>query len=380
MNVCVVQPNGDTVSETFLRGYEELFPGRVTVLCGIRPRIKGRRLTLADRLERLGIRASRYLQRQPVAWEVTQLMRRVIERHRPQVILAQYGPTGVRLSPACALARVPLVVYFHGGDANNYETVRTQGEAYRRMFQQAAGIVAVSRAMVARLHELGAPLEKLHYVPSGACCTRFHGAAPQAAPPRFLAVGRFIECKGQPYALAAFAEVLRQVPAARLKLIGEGAGLAFARQLAVQLGIAHAVEFLGPQSHDRVAAEMRAARAVVHPSLVASTGDSEGTPVVVMEAGAAGLPVVATRVGGIPEVVLHEQTGLLVEPRQITELAAQMLRLAQNPPLAGRLGAAASQRIRQHFSRQACLAALWNILRNCASANGEPGERARAAA
>jgi glycosyltransferase involved in cell wall biosynthesis len=87
-----------------------------------------------------------------------------------------------------------------------------------------------------------------------------------------------------------------------------------------------------------------------------------------MEAGASGLPVIGTRVGGIPEVVLHEQTGLLVEQRDVAGLAIQMTRLAVDGALAARLGQAAAMRVRAHFSVDLGIQKLWTLIQACVAA------------
>lgn len=380
MRICIVQPNHDSVTETFLNAQAQRLPADVSVLCGLRPRHKGHRLSAVDRLSRTWIRARRFLQNKPSQWEITQLYRRAFGQLNPQAVLAQYGPTGVRVMDACRQARVPLLVHFHGWDANNYATVDKHRDDYRRLFQQAAGIVAVSRAMQQKLISLGAPLHKIRYIPCGASCSSFVGSDPSNTEPVFLTVGRMIECKGPHYALIAFSEVLKRFPAARLRMVGAGDLLGFCQQLAFQLGVSQAVTFLGSQSHDCVAREMRSARALVHHSVLASTGDCEGTPVTVMEACASGLPVIGSRAGGIPDVVLHEQTGLLVDQRDITDLAAQMTRLANDPALAARLGAAAGERAREHFSQEQGIQKLWDLIQSCASQPIEKTQRRTSAA
>ena len=148
-----------------------------------------------------------------------------------------------------------------------------------------------------------------------------------------------VEKKAPHLVLATFARVLRECPDARLHFIGDGALLGVCRDLAAALGIDHAVTFLGAQPHDIVEREMRQARALVQHSVIASNGDSEGTPVAILEAGAMGLPVVATRHAGIPDVVADGVTGFLVEERDVCGMATHMLALARNPASRASAGA-----------------------------------------
>ena len=94
----------------------------------------------------------------------------------------------------------------------------------------------------------------------------------------------------------------------------------------------------------------------------ALSGDCEGTPVGILEAGASGLPVVATRHGGIPDVVVEAETGFLVDEGDVVGMAEHVLRLAREPALAGEMGRAAHRRIGEHFSMERSIGGLWSII------------------
>jgi colanic acid/amylovoran biosynthesis glycosyltransferase len=294
------------------------------------------------------------------------LRRRVLagflRERQVDVALAEFGQTGVLLHEACEEAGVPLVVHFHGYDAYRRPVVAHWGEGYRRVFAGAAAVVAVSHPMEEQLVRLGAPREKLRYNPCGADCDRFRPTDPSANPPRFAAVGRFVPKKAPDLTVRAFCEMRRDCPEARLVMAGEGPLLPTCRKLAGELGIAEGVEFTGNLSHEEVARLMAGARALVQHSVTAPDGNSEGNPVCVMEAGAAGLPVVATRHAGIPEVVVDGETGLLVDEHDVAGMAEKMLALARDPALAARLGRAARERVVAEFSLDGSIARLHEIL------------------
>ena len=128
------------------------------------------------------------------------------------------------------------------------------------------------------------------------------------------------------------------------------------------------VVFVGACSQQEVAERMRQVRAFVQHSLVASDGDSEGNPVAVMEAQLSGLPVVATRHAGIPEVVLDGDTGLLVEEEDVEAMAQAMGRLLLEPELAARLGAAGRRRVANGFTVQHHWSAVSGVLERSAAA------------
>jgi glycosyltransferase involved in cell wall biosynthesis len=283
-------------------------------------------------------------------------------RRRLRVVLAVYGPTGAALFPVCRRIRLPLVTEFLGYDASHRSILRTHRKTYRPLLEQEAATVAVSGDIERRLYELGARPGSVHTIACGVDAHQFQGAEPAANPPVFLAAGRFVEKKGPHLTLLAFSRLLADVPDARLVMVGGGPLLASSYQLADALGIRDAVDFAGYLSHEALAERMRGARAFVQHSIIAPSGDSEGMPVAILEAGASGLPVVATRHGGIPDAVIDGETGLLVDEGDVDAMADRMRRLALDPALAARLGAQARVHIAQHFEMSDTVGRLWGVL------------------
>jgi colanic acid/amylovoran biosynthesis glycosyltransferase len=111
-----------------------------------------------------------------------------------------------------------------------------------------------------------------------------------------------------------------------------------------------------------VAAHMRSARAFVQHSIRDSEGNAEGTPVSVLEASATGLPVVATRHMGIADVVVHGDTGFLVEEGDVHGMGEHLVNLFDDPALAGLMGRRARQRMCDEFSMERATARLWGAL------------------
>jgi glycosyltransferase involved in cell wall biosynthesis len=363
VNLCIVQPNYWTPTETFLQAQADRLPATTSVLHGSRP--KPVTLSPTDRIYRCSVQATRWMKNKTRAWEQTKLLKRWFRKLHTEVVLAQYGPTGVRVMDACLQERIPFVVHFHGFDASHYQTLSENAIGYRRMFQECAAVVAVSRAMQTKLISLGAPPDKVHYCPYGVDLQRLQRAAPGEAAPVFLAVGRFVEKKSPDRLIRAFAEVHKVHPESRLRMIGEGPLLQSCRQLAANLHIQNAIEFLGVQSQDVVLREMANARCFVQHSVVSLNGDREGTPLAILEASGSGLPVVSTHHAGIPDVVLNGQTGFLVEERDVPAMADRMLKLVEDPQWAARLGDAARARIIANYSIERQLNQLTGILGGC---------------
>jgi colanic acid/amylovoran biosynthesis glycosyltransferase len=358
--ICVVSPEESEYSQTFVRAHLQELPARVKRLhSGYFPTRLGDGRHLLNPVERAlttlaPARLARGVRNRALA--------RYLQRERVAVVLAEFGQTGVHVRAACQAAGVPLVVYFHGSDAFSDRWLAQYRTEYRELLESAAAVIAVSQEMMRHLERLGAPTARLFYNPCGADTTLFAGANPATAPPIFLAVGRFVDKKAPQLVLLAFAAVVEACPEARLTMIGDGPLLEACRQLVGALHISHAVELAGPCSHAEVAARMRLARGLIQHSVRTSYGDAEGTPVAVLEAGAAGLPVVATRHGGIPDVVVDEVTGLLVDEGDVRGMAERVVRLVREPELAATLGRAARQRVREQFALRQSIDTLWSIL------------------
>jgi glycosyltransferase involved in cell wall biosynthesis len=351
-------PPGRT--ETFIQAHVDHLPGNVLITGAWRPQAAGRPLLSWPRLAahkgwRMMSGASGERQR-------TDAYVRAFRRHRTRVVLAEYGSMAVHVLPACRQLGIPLVAHFHGYDASHRGVLAEYRAGYAELFRDAAALVVVSGAMRARLIAMGAPPASVHYNAYGVDCARFTPGSPALAPPVILSVGRFTEKKAPQLILLAFAAVRRACPEARLRMVGEGDLLHACRDLALGLGIADAVTFTGALDPAAVAAEMRGARVFVQHSIQAPSGDCEGAPLSILEAGASALPVVSTRHGGIPDVVLDGATGYLVDEHDVNRTAAHLMRLVRDPDLAGTLGAAGRLRVSTCFSLEGSVCGLSAVL------------------
>jgi len=367
--ICIVQPNPCSPTETFIRAHADHLPGHVVVLAGS-PTIEGRSVMPKRPVARAWRKVVRMALGQTWYDDLTKAYLDVFRHYRPDAVLAEYGGTGVLVMDACRRAGIPLIVHFHGFDASQTRLLEEMKEDYRRMFREAAALVAVSRTMRQRLIDMGAPAEKVHWNPYGIDCTAFGGADPAAAPPVFVSVARFCDKKAPHLTLRAFASVHQAYPEARLRMVGAGPLLGPCQELAHELRIVKAVTFLGVSAHQVVQNEMRLARCLVQHSVVAPDGETEGTPVSILEAGASGLPVVSTRHAGIPDVVLEGETGFLVEERDVSGMAERMLRLAGDPTLAGKMGRMARTWIEAEFSMPKRIGNLRKIIHDCLPSAG----------
>jgi glycosyltransferase involved in cell wall biosynthesis len=167
-----------------------------------------------------------------------------------------------------------------------------------------------------------------------------------------LCVGRFVEKKGYEYLLRAFANLKAVNGKVRLRLVGDGDLKQPMQSLAEELGVSDSVDFLGSVSSEVVHAEMQRADLFALHSVTAANGDMEGIPVSLMEAAAAGLPVVSTLHSGIPELVLDGNTGFLVPERDVAEFSRKLIALASSAETRERMGRAAREFVTKNFNQQ----------------------------
>jgi glycosyltransferase involved in cell wall biosynthesis len=164
-----------------------------------------------------------------------------------------------------------------------------------------------------------------------------------------LFVGRLIERKGVAHLIRALGTVRQTVPA-RLVVIGDGPERASLERLARELELADHVEFRGRVTDEALRDAYAAADVFALPSVLDARQDTEGLGVVLLEAMNYSVPVIASDIGGIPDIVQHERTGLLVPPGEEDALAAALTRVLRDSMLARRLGDGGSRLLRETFA------------------------------
>ena len=253
-----------------------------------------------------------------------------------KVLYAHFGPDAVEALPIAEALHVPLVAAFHGYDASlRDEVLREQGIFHRRFLfwrnelkETAALFVCDSDYIAEALVEKGFPRSKVrtHYV--GTAVQSADEVAGVRRDPCVLFAGELLERTGCEYLMRAMRVVQRSLPLLRLIVAGEGALEPELRALAYHLSIN--VEFKGRVSHQEVVAMLRTSLMVCLPSVRAENGDCEGLPLGLLDAQAAGCPIVSTRHSGIPEAVRQGVTAELVEERNAEQLAQAILLVARS--------------------------------------------------
>ncbi len=292
-----------------------------------------------------------------------------LKKEKFDVVLCQFGPQGANITDACYKAGAPFIVHFHGYDAFVHQTVSQYAERYRNMFEKASYIIAVSEDMRRQLIKLGAPVDKVILRPYGVDTTLFADANPASSGKTLLFVGRFTAKKDPVSLLKAFNLARQSVPDVRLVMVGQGELHQLVLKTIEELHLQDSIEVLGWQKPEGVAYQMQQARAYVQHSVFAPNGDSEGSPVSVIEAAGSGLPVISTRHAGIKESVIEGVTGYLVDEGDWQAMGTYMITLLNDSELAGKMGQAGRRHILENYDVKQQMAKLREILEKAITQN-----------
>lgn len=293
---------------------------------------------LAPELVALRIPVTVFEKRSTLGLATIRAMAAALRRVRPDLVHT-HGEAGVFWGiPAARLAGLPALTLVY----QNYRETWAKMWAARALLRYPRAIVAGS-ADVARFveREWSVPSDRLHTIPCGidpaAFATPRRDSTSSGSPPVLVTVGRLVARKGHSVLLAALRHVRGVYPDVRLDLVGDGPLRGELQATSRAYGVADAVRFLGTVYP--IHPILGGADVFVFPSLVEPQG------LAVLEAYAAGVPVVASRVGGIPEMLEDEIDGLLVRPGDPADLARGVVRMLKDPAVRERCVAAAKRRL-----------------------------------
>jgi teichuronic acid biosynthesis glycosyltransferase TuaC len=276
---------------------------------------------------------------------VEQTVARLAKTCPVSIIHAHFGSVN-SWAAVCVAKRyhIPCVVTYHGTDVHTILAHHRKGwQLCRDTFRLADLNLPVSGPLESILRRHAQPTGRCEVLFLGVDQTRFFPSSTLSADPCVLFVGAIVKAKGVFDLLSAWVQVKRAYPNASLTMVGpDGTKGLFSRE-ARSLGVDSSITLTGPLPPSAVAKLMRQSRLLCLPS------HGEGNPVCVMEALSCGLPVVATRVGGIPDIVEHEKTGLLIDKGDVEGLAAALVTLLRDPNWCARMGQAAHAFARVHL-------------------------------
>ena len=228
------------------------------------------------------------------------------------------------------------------------------------MFDYAYRILSVSHVMTEALIELGADESKIVYNPYGAREYFFDNDPDYRK--TLLAIGRFADIKAPYLTLMAFQKVAETDADAHLTMIGDGELFEACKSMVTTWGIQDRVTFTGALPHEEALPYFAQACAFVQHSVTTSYGDKEGMPNSILEAQAAGLPVISTRHAGIVNSVIEGETGFLVDERDVDGMAERMRTLLGDTDLCRSMGKNAREHIRQNYNIDDHIGRLQRVL------------------
>jgi len=297
--------------------------------------------------------------------------RRNLKRLDPDVVHAQFGPMGVLVAPVIKSLGIPLVVTFHGYDISVLPQNEQTKRRYRALFQKTDALIGVSKHNCDKLLALGAPEKKVQVFHNGTRIEKFSYSDPSTRfdgeTVRILFVGRLVKVKSPVDLVEAFAKAREQMNEEvnlHLTIAGDGPESHSVDELIRERQIQDEVDCLGQVSHDEVRSLMERHDIYVQHSKEVESGAEEGLGVVFIEAQASGLPVVATRSGGIPDVVVDGETGYLVPEGDTEAMADRIVHLAKHPEMWEEMGRAGRRHVEENFDLKKQIGKLISLYEN----------------
>lgn len=242
-----------------------------------------------------------------------------------------------------------LVTMFHGYDIRH--GIEKGGDIYHQLFKTGDCFLAISNYNYENLIQFGAPPQKIIFHPVGIDLSKFpfrwqstNAKCPNSV--KIITVARLVEEKGLQYGIHAINKLLQRHPELHLKyhIIGDGPLKEELKKLVNEQNLGEVIFFLGSMEQTEVIKEMQQAHLLLLPSI------AEALPVVLMEAQAAGLPVIATSVGSIYQAIIDGKSGFLVPERDVDALAEKLEYLTEHPEIWPEMGRAGRRFVEEHYN------------------------------
>lgn len=278
-------------------------------------------------------------------WLKTWLVLRRQHRQQPfsKIIVGQILPLGTVVWLWHLVFGTPYIVWTHGMDISVPQRWWRKRWLVRHILHRAQAIITVSKYSADRLREITPHQEwsKIMVLPPGPNSTPEHSAEslPVKLPPKYiLSVGRLVARKGFDTVIAALRQLPQQYSDVQYCIAGDGPARAELEAQVQSLQLQPRVHFLGQVTDGQLVTLYQHCQYLVMPARRLPTGDFEGFGIVVLEANAFGKPAIGSTVGGMADAIEHEQTGLLVPPDDVTQLADAMQHLLRDQTFCQHLG------------------------------------------
>lgn len=274
---------------------------------------------------------------------------------------AHYGPVGNAFQFIASETEAPFITSFYGYDAS--ELLEKNPWRYESLFKSADMIASLSLDMDERLAAHGCSSEKLVRFPLPIDTDSFQytpSSGKSAETIDLLSVCRLVEKKGITYVLDALENIKEDYPI-KYRIAGDGPLREELERQVFELNLENIVTFEGWKSSDEVAKFMSESDIFIQTSVISSEGDKEGTPTVLLEAQARGMPVVSTYHAGIPEIVDDGNSGILVPERDSSAIESVLRKLVSDPSKWSEYGRNGRELVKKRHSLKAVASRLEEI-------------------
>jgi colanic acid/amylovoran biosynthesis glycosyltransferase len=357
IRLAIISPNRTNYSETFIRAHIDHLKGEKFFLYGSYKPLyySGRSIVLSlPIIKRIFLK---YVLKTDL---LDHSIKHFLHKKRIDIILAEYGPTGCAILNIAKELKIPLIVHFHGYDASSVKNINKYRDQYQLLFEYASRVIAVSLKMKSDLITIGANKDKVINSPCGPSSFFSEIMPDYDNSDSVCFVGRFVDKKGPYILIEVMNKILKNGFPIKLIMAGDGVLLDSCKNLVRIYGLDKNIFFPGAVDHTEIADIMRGSFCYVQHSITSSDGETEGTPVSVMEASLAGLAVISTNHGGIPDIIIHGETGFLVDEFDVNGMIEYLLLLFRNRKLAREMGIRAKKRISENFSLEKHISILNN--------------------
>ncbi len=301
----------------------------------------------------------------------------VVPAGRFDIVHCQFATLGLEIQTLRQLGLLQfdkLVVHLRGSDVSRF--VQEKGpDVYRALFRSADLLIANCEYFRDRAIALGAPPENVIVIGSAIDCSRFPLVKRErlaGQPRRLISIGRLVEKKGYEFAIRGFALAAKKHPGLQYDIVGEGPLRGELTGLIEELGLESQVHLLGAMTQDRILDRLKAADAMIAVSVRASSGDEDAPVNSLKEGMATGLPIVASRHGGIPELVEDGVHGYLVRERNSEDIAKALVRLLSEPGRWLKMGELGRSKVKKTYDISVVMDKLESSYRNLWASGASP--------
>lgn len=358
--IAIISPNSYEESETFIKAHIDLLEAEVFHFHGGIDNLHKQDSKPLSLFKKGLLRLVGMVLKIP-NYDAYNTLKHYIRKYKIECILFEYGTTAGDFIHIMEKIEIPFVASFYGYEIN-IKSVREKYKAeYKRVFLRAKKICSVSNEMMQKLVDAGCPAEKIFH---SACGPNpfFAELQPEFRKNNFFALGRFVN-KKSPVELILVIHKLKQKHAdVQLVIGGDGPLYEASCRLVSGLSLEENVKLVGRLDKVEYRNYLEKSIAFLQHSVTAMNGDQEGTPVSILEAALSGLPVVSTNHAGIPETVIHEKTGLLVEEHDVEGMANAIEQILVDKSKARQMGSEAREFVSENFSMEKHLNTLLSHL------------------